>query len=77
MTAEERKAFREGCEEGYVRAVEWFYKHVVETGDLGPYITDTALDAFRPVKPNFDRRKTTVTGQKARAIRKMNAGGSR
>ena len=62
MTKKEKIAFRQGVEEGFVRAAEL-------SGD-----PDKILRQFRPVSPVFN---TNVTGRTAVASRKMNSGRSK
>lgn len=81
MTKQQR-AWHEGVEEGYIRAVEWFEERLT----AGPFqivrmhgifgedvafadVKREALASFRRVGPRF---RTTVTGRKTRAVRKMN-----
>lgn len=54
--------FAQGVEEGFVRAAELTDN------------PDAILRKFRPVKPQFERRETGVTGRRTSAARKMKRG---
>lgn len=61
MTKKEKQAFREGVEEGYVKAVEQFRKHLPKVLCFAAHEASAmTLSAFRPTSPTF---KTNVTGR--------------